>query len=157
MARLQVGTCLAGDCDEIADVAHVSTKFFHVAQLPLVPLGTVLVVGKAADDGTYTAIDLPFSIKSVSLAYVRAFLGVCWLASVIWGVMYIAFRDYHDPPRGISAAIMLGSWVVLGFFAWVSYRLGRGSSQRVSELQQILAASVPDPNADAKKLSARSW
>jgi hypothetical protein len=157
--RIRAGTCLAGDCDEIPGVARVSTRFFHLWNLPLIPLATLLVIGKEVDEADgYRAIELPFSYKSLVLAYFRSFLGCLFLGAAVWGVSAIAFRNYSDPEWYVSVGILVGIWVFLVLLMRASEWVGRGSPARLAHLQQILDNAVlVSRNDDAARLAQRNW
>ncbi|MEM7234280.1 MAG: hypothetical protein AAF517_19030 [Planctomycetota bacterium] len=72
------GTRNYGKTDNIADSFHVSTRFFHIWFVPLLPLGSYLMA-ETTDDEDW-GISVPFSFKSTLLGWARfpaLIAGVC--------------------------------------------------------------------------------
>ena len=90
------GTRLFGKVDQIdgTDV-HVATKFFHIYFIPLIPLGSTLVLSKT-DDG-WRGLPHPFSFKSLLAAWGRLAcipgvaigIGLCADDEILFGVPMI--------------------------------------------------------------------
>jgi hypothetical protein len=80
-----------GKCDVVPGLFYVATWFFHFDYLPLVPMGTRLILNQTGD--TYRFIKLPFSPRSLLYAWSRAaFL----LAGIIaWICTIAALNDQH--------------------------------------------------------------
>ncbi len=57
------GTREFGKVDRIKNVGFVTTKFFHINLVPLVPLCSYFVLGKSSEQGEVIA--LPMSLKSI--------------------------------------------------------------------------------------------
>src|SRR5688572_16403957 len=75
------GTRLYGKVDQVDDTGiHVATRFFHIWFIPLIPLGSSLVVSKT-DDGAL-GLPHPFSFKSLLVAWAR----VLCIPGVILGI-----------------------------------------------------------------------
>jgi hypothetical protein len=70
------GTHRFGWVDRIEGIGTVSTLFFHVMYVPLIPLGSAVVEG---DRG----VRIGLSLKSVLVAWVRSFLFWSTLFSVV--------------------------------------------------------------------------
>ena len=83
------GTRPFGKCDNVPELFYVATWFFHVDYIPLVPTGTRLVLGQSGNQ--YQVIQLPPSVKSIFLAWIRAagFLG----SIIAWIVVLVAMND----------------------------------------------------------------
>ena len=74
------GSKLFGKTDEVPELFHVATKFGHLWYIPLIPLGSHLVL-EESDEG-WRGLELPMSGKSVRLA---TFRGRFWRARVHCG------------------------------------------------------------------------
>ena len=77
------GTHAFGWVDEVPGVGSVATRFFHIMWIPLIPLGSMFLVD---GDNGYA---IPLSIKSVIVAYVRAFL--FWSALAAWVALPVSW------------------------------------------------------------------
>jgi len=58
-----------GKCDVVPELFYVATWFFHFDYIPLVPMGTRLILGQSGN--TYHVINIPFSLKSLAYAWLR--------------------------------------------------------------------------------------
>ncbi|MEM7456846.1 MAG: hypothetical protein AAF456_21055 [Planctomycetota bacterium] len=66
------GTNTFGGTDEVDDLFKVKTQFFHVWFVPLIPISSYLVVDESM--GSFNGIRIPFSIKSMLIAWSRTAL-----------------------------------------------------------------------------------
>ncbi len=119
------GQRMYGRVDRYAG-AHVSTRFFHLYYVPLIPLSSWLVLG-ANDDDSFQGIQVPLQLRSVALAWTR-------VASVVAGVGAIAaavsaFGGHHASSTSavVGAVIYLAAAIALGILAW--QKLGRLSKE----------------------------
>lgn len=114
---VQYGERPYGKCDVVPELFYVATWFFHINFVPLVPLGTRLVLGKSGN--SYRMMKIPLSIRSLGYAWLRtlSFLGA--IGCGIW-----AFAAINDQ-RGIQTdwseiempAICIAFCLIV--FAWV--------------------------------------
>src|SRR5262249_49788159 len=74
------GFRLFGRVDEVPGIFHVATKFFHIWYIPLIPVGSHLVLGRTSTGAFGKAV--PFRFKSVILAWARA---LCVVAALFFG------------------------------------------------------------------------
>jgi hypothetical protein len=74
------GSRLYGKVDVVPGLFHVETKFGHLWYIPLIPLGTYLILNKQA--GQWHGVSIPFSFKSLLFAWLRAGL----VAAMITGI-----------------------------------------------------------------------
>lgn len=65
------GTRLYGKVDDVAGYFHVATAFFHIWYVPLIPLGSHLVVRESGEG--WEGVPVRLSLKSVAVAWVRGF------------------------------------------------------------------------------------
>ncbi|MDA0588091.1 MAG: hypothetical protein O2820_01485 [Planctomycetota bacterium] len=109
------GSGMYGKCDEVPGVCHVATQFGHLWYIPLIPTGTYAIIEKH-DDGSFNGAKIPFSFKSLLLAWFR----VAAILGLISGVCitYVGF-DVNDGwiPLGITLSILgalIGSYKLFG-------------------------------------------
>ena len=74
-----------GHTDEIEGLGYVSTRFVHIWFLPLVPFGSIFVVGEDGDG--LRGVKVPLSFKSVFSVWTRTAALLGGLASLVGGVM----------------------------------------------------------------------
>lgn len=114
------GTRQAGVIDRCGGT-YLSTRFFHIYWLPLIPMGTSLMLDEHGPDGTARAVSVGLSGRSVLAAYLRTW-GV--IAALAFGAMALGgIEDFADDPLTVlvpaflAVASALGvalSWAVLG-------------------------------------------
>jgi hypothetical protein len=99
---VHIGTRPFGKCDVVPELFYVATWFFHVNFVPLVPLGTRLVLAKAGEK--YYVVNIRFSLKSLLFAWLR--MGLL-AGAVVTGIMAIVgFTDKRPVPE-IDGPVML--------------------------------------------------
>jgi hypothetical protein len=131
-----IGVRLAGKVDHLPGAFFVATRFFHLGPLPLVPLGSWLVIegaGRSPAGGTalrdrLPGLPVPWSLRSVAWAWGRALLVCLGAALVTAGGAMAALT----PQPGALALPLTG--VALLALAWASLRWNRPSSSRAAEL-----------------------
>jgi len=115
------GVRLAGKVDAVPRVGHVATRFFHLYYVPLIPLGTVLVV----DPESETGLPLPLSMKSVLAAWLRSAAWVGLILGAFLGVTRLADNNPERALRGLAlaatSAVALVPLYRLRFFRAASY------------------------------------
>src|SRR5438045_7725775 len=109
------GVRLAGKVDAVPRVGHVATRFFHLYYVPLIPLGTFLVINEK--DENAGGIPLPLSGKSIVVGWLRT---AAWLALVGAGVLAIMAAADRKPH---VAGVMVVGAVLAAVFLAVLYRL----------------------------------
>jgi 4-amino-4-deoxy-L-arabinose transferase-like glycosyltransferase len=78
------GMRLFGKVDEVAGLFHVATSFFHIWYVPLIPLGSHLVLGQTGEG--WKGIPVRLSLKSVTVAWVRGFAAAGAIVFAIIGL-----------------------------------------------------------------------
>ena len=94
------GTLKFGWVDKVEDLGTVATMFVHIMYIPLIPMGTYLMVGE--DRG----LKIPFSIKSVLVAYVRSALFWTALLSTLGAIVSSGFTCLCAAPLWIAYGVM---------------------------------------------------
>lgn len=74
-----------GHTDEIEGLGYVSTRFVHIWFLPLVPFGSIFVVGE--DEDGMRGVKVPLSFKSVFSVWTRTAALLGGIASFVAGSM----------------------------------------------------------------------
>jgi hypothetical protein len=151
------GTRFVGDVDHVPGLFRVATRCHHLYYVPLIPTGTHLVLDFTEEDvtkwwnsGTRTivqTIPLPWSWKSLGMAYLRAALGLGVIAALV--MAFVA---------GMSG-VWFAAAAASGFLLWFSRLWVKASRARALELGAM--AGIPRDlvlryvDAPAKKTSER--
>ncbi len=99
------GQKLYGKCERVPGEFYVATKFFHLWYIPLIPLGSwVVLEGSEVDDG-WSGTSTPLSWRSVLMGYARA----AFVLMAIGGVIGTFLSWSHGPA---AFAPPLGAGVV---------------------------------------------
>lgn len=88
------GTLCCGKTDRVPGLFHVTTRFWHFWFIPLIPVGTVLVL---EDQGEGRGIEIPFSGKSLLLGWLRG-------ATLIAGIVLTLIGLQAGRDRGVLVA-----------------------------------------------------
>src|SRR4051794_37245825 len=75
MAFIITGTHLFGAVDRVPGLGHVATQFAHVNYLPLLPLGTFIVLEGSEQGDAFRGKRVRLSWKSVLVGYYRGWAG----------------------------------------------------------------------------------
>lgn len=148
------GTRNFGKVSVVPNLFYVATKFFHINFVPLIPLGSSVILANSERESrvngletrtTFLAKAIPFSWKSFLMAYVRLTL---WVASIV-SVPVFAFNmlqllaakgivdatpGQFDPDRfAMAGAAALFAPLAL----YWSYRVAVASEARAIELGNL--------------------
>ena len=115
------GTHRFGWVDHIEGLGTVSTRFFHIMYVPLIPLGSALVEG---DRG----VRIGLSIESVLVAWLRSFL--------FWSALFSVIGIPATFGLTLCAAIPLG----LGYFG-LPFLVREASPARAAALLREIGAT----------------
>ncbi len=115
------GTHKYGWVDEVPGLGCVATSFIHVMYIPLIPTGSYLIFEEDEDMG----ISISLSMKSVLVAYVRAFLFWTFFISMLSSVGTFGISCIIAAPFGVAWFAM--PWLVRP-----------ASEARAEELRQLL-------------------
>lgn len=128
------GERMCGKVDQVEDLVHVATKFFHVQYVPLIPLQSFIVISNTQSHGEFNGLAIPMSIKSVLSTYLRTALLIgCAL------FMFRAFTMFNSVESSSVLAmvnLMVGGFLGISF--WASFQLMRADEVRAKELFQEL-------------------
>lgn len=98
------GTRMAGKVDAVPRVGYVSTRFFHLYWVPLIPLQSFLVFSEDGDN--VNGVPIRLNLKSVIVGWLR---GGSWLAMLVAPFLAVLTYLDHHPAH---AAVALGIWVL---------------------------------------------
>ncbi|WP_425613808.1 hypothetical protein NA78x_003652 [Anatilimnocola sp. NA78] len=133
---IHFGTKLMGKVDEVPRIGYISTQFFHVNYVPLVPTGTYFILEEHGDE--FRGVSIPISFKSILVAWLRAALFIGFVIGVIGCIVTIAEKQ-------TGRAIALGSLAALSMAGfWGTYYIplvSRASYHRAMELAQRIGLS----------------
>lgn len=93
--------------------SYLSTQFIHVWYVPLIPIGTHLVL-QENEDGGHRTIKTPFSVKSMLAAYLRVWGPIAAIAAACLG--YSAVTSSSD----VLAAVVAGAFSLVVVLALVA-------------------------------------
>src|SRR5688572_6535514 len=121
------GARMYGRVDEVPGLFYVATQFFHIYYLPLVPMGSRLVL--ASDSKNPLVMPIAFSFKSLAIAWLRAFMAFLVL---LFGCLALVIALESHPvrragwwPFALAAAAVALVWAYTYFgkpFRRASYK-----------------------------------
>lgn len=119
------GSRLFGKVDAVPGMFHVATKFFHINFLPLIPTGSWLVVDQ--DGSSWRGVEIPVSMKSVAVAWIRFLLCCFALFGLIFGLT-------GSSKGGVFISLLgLGGFIGSYYWSWIA----RADGERAVELAQL--------------------
>ena len=127
------GTRLYGRCDEVGGMFHIATRFFHVWYIPLIPMGSVVVLERSAN--SWRGVSVGLSGKSVFAAYARGWSFVGAVLLFIFGMTML-----NDRRPDIAAAVIGFSLsavcLVIGALAWAGPWFKKAKYERAIALAE---------------------
>ena len=91
--------------------SFLGTQFFHIYYVPLIPIGTHLILEESGD-GSYKGIKTGFSMKSMLAAYLRVWGPIAVIIALCIGIAGIDDLE-GDPLLMVIAAAVTGISVLL--------------------------------------------
>src|SRR5262249_3005931 len=128
-----------GKVDVVPKLFYVATRFFHLYYVPLIPLGSYLVLAGTESGEAFSGRQIPLRWKSVLAGWVRAVLILCIIAGAVTGLIAAAEGIAGQRGKELSLAVVpfcLCLVSALGF--WLTKVTSRASYHRAHELGQIL-------------------
>lgn len=124
------GTQLFGKVDKVPMLGHVATSFFYLQFVPLVPLGSYLVL-----EGGQGSIGVGFSFKSLLIAWLRTALVFGAIALGVVGLIAMSEQSVAGLVAGMGgaafcAAALIGSYYV-PFVGHASYERAMALADRI--------------------------
>jgi hypothetical protein len=119
------GTRLMGKVDNVENLGYVSTQFFHLNFIPLIPTGSYLILAENGDD--FRGVSIPLSFKSILVAWLRVGSFLAFIGCTV-GALVSLGSNKQDILAGLACgAIALASIATfvatyyLPFFSKASY------------------------------------
>ena len=106
------GKRLMGKCDAVPGLFHVSTQFFHINYVPLIPLQTYIVL--STDGKTFRGVPVGFSPKPLAFAWGRM---ITLIAAV--GLSGFAIAQCADARAGTPDKLIAVIGAVLAVMSFV--------------------------------------
>lgn len=133
------GTRLFGKVDKVPGLFHVATKFAHVNFLPLIPLEGWLVLEQ--DGSQWRGLQIPISMKSVAVAWIRFLLGCAALFCFLFGFIGSS-RSSGGASMIVVGLLSLGALIGSYFWSWIAH----ADAERALELATL--AGMTDEGLD---------
>ena len=108
------GTRMMGKVDAVPGVGHVATKFFYLQYIPLIPVETYLVFREVGEE--IHGVRIPFSPKSIVIAWLRAGCVVAALGMLIAGVLVLSERHQAEALMCLVGAVVLVSAFIYSYY-----------------------------------------
>ena len=127
------GSTFYGKTDEVPGLFHVATRFGHLWYIPLIPLGSYLLLQDGGDESH--GVQVPFSFKSLALGWLRAGTVLLAIFALIGGIA--TAQEGGGWSLFGTAGLAVAGFVVLKFgraFRHASY-------DRATELEQLIGLS----------------
>jgi hypothetical protein len=128
------GTRMYGKVDQVPGVFYVATRFFHIQFVPLIPVGSFLVIDGSESDDNFQGVSVGLSIKSVFFAWLRAFLLLGGIIIGIIGVIALLAEGKKGGFDLLEAIAMIAACPVMLVGWWFSYRLAYAGPERALRL-----------------------
>jgi hypothetical protein len=135
-----LGTSQYGKVDRVPNLCHVSTRFFHINYLPLIPLESYIVLAGSEEGSNFRGVRISLSPKSVLFGWARAALILTALVAVPVGVG-TAVEFFNQAPANRSVEAAATPWAVLAaavFAYWLTHRFAAAGYDRALDLGRQL-------------------
>jgi hypothetical protein len=150
------GTRHFGKVSIVPNLFYVATKFFHINFVPLIPLGSSVIIAnserhESGNKTIFLAKQIDFSWKSFFMAYLRLILWVTLLVSMFMFAIKLLHllqaqgivEGRPNRPMGIEqltseVAAYAATAVASAFFLYLSFRAAIASEERAMELGRLL-------------------
>jgi hypothetical protein len=134
------GTQTYGKVDQVPGLFYVTTKFFHIQFIPLVPVGSYVYLDRGRKSESYAGFSIGLSGKSILFAWFRValFLGV--VAAVVAGaVAGMEYLEHRGSFKNFGVAVLALGMLV--YLLYGSYRVSRAGAARARKI--AAAAGLP--------------
>lgn len=121
--------------------SYLATQFAHIYYIPLVPIGTHLVLEQNGD-GSFRGIKAPFSFKSMMAAYLRVWGPLAIIIAIISSIG--AVEEASDDALGMIIVGLLSGIVCLGLLVGtiLGYAVVGKLSQEEKQKRSVYAMHV---------------
>ena len=128
------GSRLYGKVDAVPGMFHVATQFGHLWYIPLIPMGSHVIV--AQDGNGWHGAKIPFSFKSMLAAWVR---GACVLVTLVALFSCFALADPRIPTgQKVLTIAVACAMIAITVLAWRFKWLRLASYERAIQLADAL-------------------
>ncbi len=133
------GSGLYGTVDRVPGLCYVTTRFGHLWYIPLIPLGSYLILDLPGDTGTRGKA-IPLSFKSMFFGWLR---GACVVGLIVSFIaLLVNLLGSHADRDEEQNALLSGVWFAgCGAVLLLTYLLNKASTARAVELAQHLGLS----------------
>jgi len=125
------GSKYYGKVDHVRGLFYVATRLFHIQLLPLIPLGSYLILDDGTkDDARFRVFSVGLSVRSMVAGLTRGFL---WPLTLIFAVLAVVTGTrwaQGDNALADRALNELGAALSFGVLLWASYRFTRATRKR---------------------------
>lgn len=133
------GERMYGYADRVPGLCYVATQFWHFNFVPLVPLGSYLVMEGSEGEKGFQGKRIGFNAKSLLLGYFRGWVGLAVI--VLFVICSIqAYEIWSDGADGLTLGLVIGGlvlfygcvwWALIAWhkswlFAWLVVLVGSG-------------------------------
>lgn len=125
------GTRFFGKVDVVPNLFHVATNFFHIYYLPLIPTGSMLVLGQSGNH--VNGVKIPLSGKSILMAWGRV---ACVIAMIFFGLGAIVIAGDQETVLAVMFAALSATAILLLVMSYKWKRVSRASYERACGLAQ---------------------
>src|SRR5205809_786095 len=133
------GQRLAGKVDRVPGLFYVTTQFFHLYYVPLIPLKTYVVIEGTEEGDGFKGVGVPMSGKSVLIGWLRSALVLGIIASVIFAaIAAFEFADKQNHGAMETLLISLAQLAACVLLYWIAWNFSRASYQRAMDLGEKL-------------------
>jgi len=122
------GTRLCGKVDQVPGLFFVGTKFAHLYWVPLIPLGSTVVLEETAEG--WRGVPFGLSLKSWLTAWVRTF---CLFAGILSGGMVFVMLQESQPNWTIPLCVFAACVGIL-IFSYRSSWVTKASYERAMKI-----------------------
>jgi len=131
---IHFGEGLYGKVDQVPGLFYVATRFWQLQFIPLLPVGSFVIVEGTESDENFTGTRIGLSFKSILMAWVRTALLIGGPVILVIGC-FEANKPNHDMSHVMG---LLCTGVCFLITLWFSYRLTRAGVNRALELADEL-------------------
>ncbi len=128
-----------GTVDCVPGLFYVDTIFIHAYFIPLVPLGSYIILARSETESGPRGVRTRLSLKSILAAWVRTVFVVGFLWTLIGGVWVTI--EFFDPKSKVKPIALLVVWGVCASMAVayvLTHRFNRASYDRAMQLGKEL-------------------
>ena len=134
------GRSLYGRVDEVPGMCWVSTQFFHLYYIPLIPMGSYAVLSQQGNQ--WQGKSIGFSLKSLIMAWLRTAFVIAAIAGVITALVGWFDGRGHANMNTVLIGVALLVGGVGGFLASARVAsVNMASYERACELAQALGVT----------------